>query len=115
MRKNRQLSMRLLVLYSPIYGCGSTYIGVTGRHLQSRIAEHLPKWVADHVSDRAIMNQYSDQTHRLPALAIAWHVLENHGLNIIHEFSVVLSHSDERILQYAEAITIKRWEPELCV
>ena len=107
--------LRSHCIYQYSCGCGSTYIGVTERHLQSRIAEHLPKWVTDHVNGHATTNQYSDQTRRLPASAIARHVLENHGLNFTHEFSVVFSHQNKRILQYAEALIIKRLKPELCV
>ena len=47
-------------IYQYVCGCGSTYIGVTERHLQSRIAEHLPKWILDHVISHPTGNQYSD-------------------------------------------------------
>lgn len=52
---------------------------------------------------------------RIPNSSIARHMLEtNHNSDLEQAFRVMFTSSNQRLLQFMEAIAIKRWKPVLC-
>ena len=99
--------------------CGDTYIGVTQRQLQSRITEHLPKWVRAATAEQRNApagTEVKVHGHKNPASSIARHLLAT-GHEVIGEqnFTVFFRHHNKRTLQFAEAVAIHRLKPILCV
>ena len=99
--------------------CDDTYLGRTERQLKQRMAEHIPAWVRKRVTHTG---QLSLDTHttpaqpqRVPQSSIAKHILlTNHQSDPVTAFHVLFTASSQRLLQFMEAIAIKRWKPALC-
>ena len=99
-------------IYQFTCDCGNSYIGRTDRCLNSRIKEHLPKWVRCEVETGPL----SVTTRRPPASSIARHVLTTgHQINPDKSFRILLSHPNPHFLRFAEAVAINRLHPPLCV
>lgn len=99
--------------------CSSTYIGVTQRQLQSRMIEHLPKWVCAAVAEQRhtpAVGGAQGHGHKTPASSIARHLLATgHKVSAERNFTVFFRHHNKRTLQFAEAVAIHRLKPILCV
>ena len=101
--------------------CSATYLGRTERQLKLRMIEHLPLWVRNCVTDTTATVPDKDArpieigSRRMPASAIARHALgANHHTDRTTAFKAVMTASNKRLLQFFEAIAIKRLKPELC-
>ena len=85
--------------------CGAGYLGRTERRLETRVSEHIPKYVT----------KTSSSANKLPASSIGRHLVETgHRVDITTAFKVVLVDSSPRILRFAEALAIQRFHPILC-
>lgn len=104
------------LIYRFVCGCTATYLGRTERQLRHRVGEHVPVWVSKHVNQQDSRVQgHISSARRTPASSIARHLLETgHRIDTNTAFEVVLTASNSRLLQFAEAIAINRWKPELC-
>ena len=92
-------------------GFSHSYIGRTDRCLNSRIREHLPKWV-----QRAIeTGPPAEITRRLPASSIARHVLTSgHKINPDNSFRIQSSHLNPHFLRLSEKVATGRLHPPFC-
>ena len=91
------------LVYQFICDCGAVYIGRTSRRLETRVREHLPKWLIEGRSGRANS-------------AITSHLLECNCLrgSLREKFSIVFHARNDRLLRILEALTIKNFKPVLC-
>jgi hypothetical protein len=106
------------ILYLFQCRCSATYVGLTERQLKFRISEHIPTWVKSQVAQHNGLSQQPPRprTHKLPASAIARHLLEtNHQIDPSNSFRVIHTSSNSRLLHYAEVIAIRKFQPPLCV
>jgi hypothetical protein len=104
------------ILYLFQCRCSATYVGLTERQLKFRISEHIPAWVKNHVTQHNGQSREPTRTHKLPASAIARHLLEtNHQVDPSNSFRVIHTSSNSRRLHYAEIIAIRKLQPPLCV
>ena len=86
--------------------CGAGYLGRTERRLETRIAEHIPKY----------LGKPSSATNRQPASSIGEHLLETgHRVDVNRAFKVLLKATSPRLLRFAEALSIHRFKHSLCV
>ena len=97
-------------IYQFSCNCGESYIGRTDRLLETRIKEHLPKWVMSE------LNRPSPSALKLPTSSIGKHVLiDAHQVNTLSTFKVILRHTNPNFLRFAEAVAIRILKPSLCV
>ena len=91
------------LVYKFTCDCGAVYIGRTSRRLETRVREHLPKWLIEGRSGRATSS-------------ICNHVLECDGLrgSLRDKFSIVFRARNDRLLRILEALAIKAYKPALC-
>jgi len=91
------------LVYKFTCDCGAVYIGRTSRRLETRVREHLPKWLIGGRSGRANSS-------------ITSHVLECNCLrgSIREKFSIVFRARSDRLLRILEALAIKAFKPALC-
>ena len=91
------------LVYKFTCDCGAVYIGRTSRRLETRVREHLPKWLIEGRSGRA-------------SSSIALHVLECDCLrgSLRDKFSIVFKARHDRLLRILEALAIKAFKPSLC-
>nr|CAH8867638.1 unnamed protein product [Trichobilharzia regenti]CAH8868788.1 unnamed protein product [Trichobilharzia regenti] len=83
--------------------CGSSYIGRTERRAHLRFSEHVPKSLRLKGT-----NSYSS--------AITRHLLDTgHEVEIEKSFKIINRQRSSILLKFAEAISIKRLKPDLCV
>ena len=98
------------VVYKYTCTCGCNYIGRTSRRLSERISEHVPRWLATAV-------RRPPRSTRPPDSAITRH-LQNCEADptAAHEhFSVMHRSGNVFKLQALEAISIKFYQPDLCI
>ena len=82
--------------------CQSTYIGRTERRVIARISEHIPKNLR--LKGPQALNS-----------AIARHLLDTgHIVDNLQSFKIINKQKKPSLLRFAEAITIKRLQPNLC-
>jgi hypothetical protein len=101
------------IIYEWQCSCGHSYIGRTNRQLSTRMSEHIPKWLANQIShpDYVIGTE-----GRHPASSVAKHLIETgHRVNIANSFKIIFHTPKPQLLRFAEALAIKRKNPELCV
>ena len=99
-----------MVIYSFRCICDAFYVGRTTRHLSTRIREHLPRWL-NHGGNGSISS------------AVLSHLVDTgHQVNPQQAFRVLLRIPPNRskavrsrMLATAEAISIRRLTPNLCV
>ena len=103
--------------------CLDTYLGRTERQLKLRVAEHIPIWVRKQITHptqtqadmRSTQTQTQTQPQRTPQSSIGKHVLQtNHWSDPATAFRVLFTAPNKRLLQFMEAIAIKRLQPALC-
>ena len=83
--------------------CGSRYIGRTQRHLETRIKEHIPRW---------LQQSRTGQTNS----AISKHLFETrHIVNPQDSFKIIFMSPKTTLLPIAEAVAINRFKPSLCL
>jgi hypothetical protein len=98
------------VIYTFVCSCGSSYIGRTKRRLQQRIKEHLPKWLCQ--------GKRRPRATNPPASSITKHLME--GQCRVNEAALgfrILLRTGKSLLKQriAEALFIKRKNPDLCI
>ena len=92
-----------MCLYQFTCTCGVKYVGRTIRRLQSRISEHVPKW----------LNKGVDKVSQS---AIAKHLKSTgHIVDICDTFRPLNRFNSKRLLAFAEAALIRLTKPALCV
>lgn len=97
-------------IYSFTCSCGEGYIGRTTRRLSDRMREHHPAWLATGCRKRT-------------STSIATHLADTgHSTKLAESFKVIYQAPDNRskgvrmrLLESAESIAIRLYEPELCV
>ena len=83
--------------------CGCKYIGRTEWRLDQRIKEHIPDWLINNKSDT-------------PRSAITKHLLStNHKVGRYDRFTVINRQRYSKLLRFAEASSIRRFKPVLCI
>ena len=93
-------------LYKFECDCSASYLGRTERRLESRIAEHVPKW----------LEKNDDIQHKTPVSSIGRHLFDTgHVIDPKKAFRVILRTQSSRALRFAEALAIQRLKPSLCV
>ena len=105
------IGAKFYCIYRFIFDYGNSYIGRTDRCLNSRIREHLPKWV-----QRAVeTGPPAEITRRLPASSIARHVLTSgHKINPDNSFRIQSSHLNPHFLRLSEKVATGRLHPPFC-
>jgi hypothetical protein len=106
-KSQRKDQVAALAKSNLIYGftctCGSMYAGRTARQLESRINEHVPKWL------------YSNR-RGIPHSSITKHLHETgHRVNVDEAFQIIYKPKNVHTLRFAEAVTIRLKNPVLCV
>ena len=96
-------------VYSFSCSCGTGYIGRTTRRLSERVREHIPAWI------------YSGVTKVVNSAVVAHLVESGHRVTATNAFRPLFKVCGRlprpvktRILATAEAIAIKRFNPDLC-
>nr|CAH8822876.1 unnamed protein product [Trichobilharzia regenti] len=83
--------------------CGSSYIGRTERRAYLRFSEHVPKSLR--LKGTNALNS-----------AITRHLLDTgHEVDVEKSFKIINKQNSSILLKFAEAISIKRLKPDLCV
>ena len=90
------------VVYLCSCACGAAYVGRTERHLSTRVSEHLPSWL-------------SNPTGKIPTSSIARHILDTGHSITAQSFRVIARQRNSRVLRFAEAASIWKLQPNLCV
>ncbi|CAH8491924.1 unnamed protein product [Heterobilharzia americana] len=92
--------------------CGHTYIGRSNRSMQTRVGEHIPKWLEKQFNTQTLISAGD----RHPSSSIAKHIIEmNHKVNTKTAFKIIYRNNQGRILKFAEALAIRKLNPPLCV
>ena len=80
--------------------------------LKTIVGEHIPKWLENQIN-----SPYpTDGNGRYSASLIAKQLIETgHKANIINSFKVTYKNKRGRMLQFAEALTIRGLNPLFCV
>ena len=83
--------------------CGCKYIGRTDRKLEIRIHEHIPKWLIDKKPGiaKTAISRHLKTTH---------HVVDRYK-----SFSIINRQNHSKLLRFAEACSIRKLKPDLCV
>ncbi|CAH8632261.1 unnamed protein product [Dicrocoelium dendriticum] len=101
-------------IYQFTCSCGIHYIGRTNRSLNSRIREHVPKWLQRQITQSSVAHTICSR--KPPASSIGRHLLATcHQFDPATMFTIVLRHTNTRFLRFAEAVAISRIKPALCV
>ena len=88
--------------------CGNTYIGRSNRDLQTRVAEHIPKWLQNQMNSNGEIRSQDRQT----SSSIAKHLVETgHKVDIKSAFVVLYKSLQGRILRFIEALAIRKLKP----
>ena len=83
--------------------CGSSYIGRTERRAYLRFSEHVPKSLC--LKGTTAFNS-----------SITKHLIDTgHKVDITKSFKIINRQNSSILLKFAEAISIKRLKPDLCV
>ncbi|CAI2736547.1 unnamed protein product [Schistosoma spindalis] len=91
--------------------CGHTYIGRSNRTMQSRVNEHVPKWL----QNQCVSNDPINVGGRKPGSSIAKHIIETgHKIDINAAFKTLYRNCQGRILKFIEALAIRKFKPPLC-
>ena len=99
-----------MVIYSFRCICDALYVGRTTRQLSTRIREHLPHWLQHGgrgAISSAVLAHLVDTGHRVDprkAFGILFRIPQNRSKAV-----------RQRMLATAEAISIRRLRPDLCV
>jgi hypothetical protein len=98
------------IIYSFVCTCGCKYLGRTGRRLEDRISEHVPKWISNDL-------RCPPRSTRIPDSAITRHlqVCDSSFDAARTNFKVLFSSPKMNTLKILEALCIKRFSPDLCV
>ena len=99
--------------------CGVTYIGRTERRLRTRAREHVPVWVQRRTAcmHEGAMDGHTESidSERMPASAVGQHVLTvGHTVDLLSAFRIIYRAQNKRLLQFIEALAIRRKKPVLC-
>ena len=99
-----------MLIYSFRCICDAFYVGRTTRQLSTRIKEHLPRWLkhgGEGVISSAVLSHLVDTGHRVDpqnAFKVLFRIPPNRSKAV-----------RLRMLATAEAISIRRLTPDLCV
>lgn len=98
------------VIYNFECTCGCKYLGRTGRRLEDRIKEHVPKWLANEM-------KCPPRSSRIPTSAITRHlqICDCPSTVARTRFKTLYRSDSGYILRILEALSIKRFSPDLCV
>lgn len=98
------------VIYSFECTCGCRYLGRTGRRLEERIREHVPKWLEK-------TTKCPPRSTRIPTSAITRHlqVCTSCPSTARSRFKVVYRSEYDSVLRILEALSIHHLSPDLCV
>ena len=98
------------LIYSFACTCGCKYVGRTGRRLEDRISEHVPKWLSS-------VQKCPPRSTRIPESAVTRHLqVCDCPFDVARaSFKVLFSSRFMNTLKILEALTIKRSAPDLCV
>ncbi|CAH8588824.1 unnamed protein product [Dicrocoelium dendriticum] len=111
-QSNSSVSSASHVVYQFTCGCGDIYIGRTDRQLAQRVAEHVPRWLEQLMTQQ---NGVDPRMNRSPASSITKHLLATrHQVNPETAFKVLLRNNNPLILAISEALLIKAYQPALC-
>jgi hypothetical protein len=93
--------------------CSDFYLGRTDRNVQSRMAEHIPKWLRQELTKPT---SSPSKSNRNPLSSIAKHLMiTGHKVDPESAFTIIIRNQRPQILKIAEAIMITRLKPGLCV
>ncbi|CAI2738781.1 unnamed protein product [Dicrocoelium dendriticum] len=109
-KDKRPVHANSMCVYSFTCSCGSGYIGRTTRRLSDRVREHHPAWLATgcrKLTNSSIATHLADTDHS-PNLAEAFKVIYRPPANRSKCVRM-------RLLESAESLAIRLYEPELCV
>ena len=99
-----------MCIYQFTCSCGASYIGRTTRSLSTRIAEHIPSWLAKgerKIIRSSILAHLVDTGHRVDS---------NQAFTVIYRVSRNLLRSvRQKLLNTAEAVAIHLERPDLCI
>ncbi|CAH8499563.1 unnamed protein product [Schistosoma haematobium] len=92
--------------------CGHTYIGRSNRTMQSRVNEHVPRWL----QNQCVSNDPINVGGRKPSSSIAKHIIETgHKININTAFRTLYRNCHGQIIKSIEVLAIRKFKPPLCV
>ena len=75
--------------------------------------EHLLKWVMKFANQQGAANLVNRKS---PASSIARHIIDTgHIVDLTAAFSILMKHTNQRVLRFAEAVAIQSYNPEVCV
>ena len=83
--------------------CGDRYIGRTDRKLDCRVKEHMPSWL-------------TNGKPGIPRTAITKHLVSSgHVVDKYQSFNILNRQRHPSLLRLAEAVLIRRLQPNLCI
>ena len=98
------------VIYNFECTCGCRYVGRTGRRIEDRIKDHVPKWLANEL-------KCPPRSNRTPASAVTRHLQVCDCPSVVARtrFKVLYRSESDFMLRILEALTIKHTSSDLCV
>ncbi|CAH8570683.1 hypothetical protein MS3_00008165 [Schistosoma haematobium] len=100
------------IVFTNLHVCVNTHTWRSNRTLQSRVNEHMPRWL----QNQCLSNDPINVGGRKPSSSIAKHIIETgHKIDINTAFRTLYRNCQGWILEFIEALAIRKFKPPLCV